>query len=62
MRLTKSKDPSLCTAGLKVLMSCFHDLVLFGALYGLNVEIEKDFLSMDAQHDTRSLLIAYNQI
>jgi hypothetical protein len=43
-------------------MSFFHDLVLFGVHYGLNVAIEKDSLLVDAQHDTRSLLIAYNQI
>jgi hypothetical protein len=33
-------------------MSFFHDLVLFGVHYGLNVEIEKDFLLVDAPHDT----------
>jgi hypothetical protein len=43
-------------------MSFFHDLVLFGVHYGLNVEIEKDFFLVDAPHDTRSVLIAYNQM
>ncbi len=42
--------------GLKVLMSYFHDLVLFSVHYGLSVEIEKDFLLVDVQHDTQSLL------
>jgi hypothetical protein len=43
-------------ARLKVLMSYFHDLVLFSVHYGLSVEIEIDFPLVDTQHDTQSLL------
>jgi hypothetical protein len=43
-------------------MSFFHDLVLIGVHYRLNVAIEKEFLLVDAQNDTKTLFMAYNQI